>query len=612
MGELRTQIAINVTGDLERRIPRYNQTLENFSRRGQRNLGLMTRAAHGLGRALDSAGNRWTATLAGGAAAYKAYHAAVQSAGLDKTLIQVAQTAGATAEMAKVLRAELHTMAKSTGQNLDDLLQGFNNLIQAGQTWEQALATIQAINPAIAVTGANANTLAAGLTVAAQAFDFDLSKLQTSKDLLDQMVVAGRLGNAELEDLSAIFARVGVNAKTANLSFSQTLGFIEQLSLIERDPARLSTLADSTLRLFTNQQYMKRAAGATGVSFYDKTGAKRGAFDVLQDIARKYQSQTTARGRDTFMARAFQGVDLDTMKGLRTLFSGDALFQVGKMTAEIEKAGGTIARDLPGAINDAVDQVGRLKAALREAADGFAQPVNDAITTAIKYLMRESSWDQAGAGLSGKEMLGGGVLAAGALFAGTKLSGKLLQRVGGVGAGVAVGKAMEEFAGVTPVYVVNMPGGGLPGMPGGGKGIPGLPGGASPKIPSGWRAGARMLFSAQNMRTIGALGLGAMSTAGGLVAASGAAGWGAGRFIDRFMLNDSQRDAIGGTIATILARFGSKEARSALDQRFAELNGTLKFELVTPPGVTVRPIEARTNSGVSIDIERGLNTAGGA
>ena len=112
---------------------------------------------------------------------------------------------------------------------MQDLLEGFYGLIQAGQSWSEALGTIRAINPAMAVTGASADTLASSMTVAAQAFKFDLADVKVATLVLDQMTQAGVEGNAELEDLSSIFARVGNNAKTAGLSTSQTLAFIERL-----------------------------------------------------------------------------------------------------------------------------------------------------------------------------------------------------------------------------------------------------------------------------------------------------------------------------------------------------------------------------------------------
>ncbi len=191
--------------------------------------------------------------------------------------------------------------------------------------YEQALASIRAINPAMAVTGASADQLASALSVAGEIFKFDLSRPETAVRLLDQMTAAGRLGNAELEDLASIFARVGGSAKNAGLSFGESLAFIEQLSLIEKEPERLATLADSTLRLFTNQNYLKEAAAATGVKFYDAKGERRAAFDVLQDIARKYQKFKADAQRDKAFAQAFGKTDLDTQRGLRALFDSGVL-----------------------------------------------------------------------------------------------------------------------------------------------------------------------------------------------------------------------------------------------------------------------------------------------
>ena len=84
-----------------------------------------------------------------------------------------------------------------------------------------------------------------------------------------------RLGNAELENLPDIFARVGGNAKAANFNLDQTLALVELLSKSEPQAERLATLVDSTMRVFTNMRYMKEAQKATGIGFYDERQAPR-------------------------------------------------------------------------------------------------------------------------------------------------------------------------------------------------------------------------------------------------------------------------------------------------------------------------------------------------
>lgn len=493
----------------------------------------------------------------------------MQSARLDKSLTQIGQTADASQAEVANLRKELFRMSQETGQGVDDLKDGFNNAVQSGLRFKEALPVIDATNKAMAVTGANADMLTSSLTVASTAYNFDLSKPGMALNILDKMTVAGRLGNAELENLSSIFSRIGPNAASAGLSFDQTLGFIEGLSQIERQPERLATLGDSTLRLFNNLNYMKDAQKATKVKFFNADGSRRDALAVIADIKQQFDKLDTDKKRALFIQKAFGKADLDTIKGMRVLLSGDMLSNIQKFTTQSETAADTLKRDLPKAISNAVDQVGRLKAALRNAADGFAQPINDTLSKTIKWTMDKK--ENGGLGMDGKDMLlatGGGALATilAAKFGGKAIAG-IAGKIGGIGAGVATGKALETAAGVTPVYVVNM-----------GEGSMGI-GGALPAT-----AGA-----AGKLAKYGKFGAAGMFGLPGLaVGAAGLAGMGYGKAANRGInyldnkFNTGIGDAIGRSVAMALAPF-SQGARDALRADFAakkaELTGTLHIKL---------------------------------
>lgn len=391
----------------------------------------------------------------------------LDSARLDKSLTHIGQTAGAVDGEVGQLRKDLFGMARQSGQVVENLRDGFNALVQSGLSMKEAKETLDGVNVAMAVTGATAETLSAGLTVAATAFDFDLAKPGQALSMLDRMTVAGRLGNAELEDLSSIFARVGVNASSAGMGFDKTLAFIEGLSQVERAPERLATLADSTLRVFTNMRYMKEAQKATGVKFFDAGGSRRDAMDVLEDIRKKYATLKTDLARSKFIEAAFGKADLDTIKGIRTLLSGDAIGRIGGFSAEIANAGGTLRRDFGEATANLIDQAGMLKNDMREAADAFVTPIDRTLGQAIQY-MRDSK-ASGGMGLDGKDMiLGGGAALLGTALAAryggkaiSGIAGKFLKGGGSLAAGVAQGKALEMAAGVTPVFVTNFPDTGL-------------------------------------------------------------------------------------------------------------------------------------------------------
>lgn len=479
MANLRTSFTLDLGGNLITRAKAFSTSISGMARQIRSSLGGLNGVAAQAGKGLEALTGRYSTGIAGLGVSYKAAQAVMDSARLDKGLMRTSQTMGLTAQQAEETRRALFAMSRDTGQSVDDLKAGFDRLGASGMSYEQALASIRAINPAMAVTGASADQLASALSVAGEIFKFDLSRPETAVRLLDQMTAAGRLGNAELEDLSSIFARVGGSAKNAGLSFGESLAFIEQLSLIEKEPERLATLADSTLRLFTNQNYLKEAADATGVKFYDAKGERRAAFDVLQDIARKYQQFKTDAQRDKAFAQAFGKTDLDTQRGLRALFDSGVLVNLAKLNAEIEGASGTIARDLPNAINNSVDQVGRLKAALSQAADDFAKPFNEAIAGGIAMLLDDK-------GLSGKQLLGGAAAAGIAGYGALKLAGLGLSRLGGKAAGGLVSTVARQagLAGLKlplPVYVVNkqmsLTREAMLGQSGGASAAPGAPGG---------------------------------------------------------------------------------------------------------------------------------------
>ena len=407
------------------------------------------------------------------------------SATLDKGLTQIKQTAGEATGAIGGLRKEFFDMSRQTGRDVDSLKNGFDSLIQSGQSWRAALESTKGINIATAVTGANEKTLAGGLTVGATAFNLDLEKPGQALQLLDKMTVAGRLGNAELENLSDIFARVGVNAASANMNFNGTLAFIEALSMVERQPERLATLADSTLRVFTNLRYMAEAQKGTGVKFFDAKGARRDTTDVLTEIKAKWDKLKTDRDRAVFIQKAFGKADLDTIKGLRTLLQGNSLDKIKDFTRQIEGASGTLQRDLPDAVSNAVDQAGRLKAVLRQAADGIAQPLNRLFSDWVKFSLDTKA--NGGLGLTGGQMLGGGAALIGGTYLATRIAkygvAGMIKGGASAAAGISEGLAVKAATGVTPVFVTNWPAGGLPtgGVPvPGGSGV----GGAAKWLPA--------------------------------------------------------------------------------------------------------------------------------
>lgn len=504
---------------------------------------------------------------------------------LEKKMVQIRLTAGMSAAEQVEAQKTMFDLIKKNGGAIDDTVAGYNNLIQAGLKHKEAMEATKAVSLARAVTGASESNLSGALTVGAANFNFDLAGTGVATKMLDQMTVAGRLGNAELENLSNIFPRVAQRAQSAGMGFETTLAFIEGLSKIERQPERLATLADSTVRLFTNANYAKDAEKATGVKFFDKKGGRRDAIAVLEDMRKGFVKLTTDAQRFQYVSKAFGKADLDTQRGLFALLNGKGLEDIRQFEKDIRSAGGTLERDLPTAIANAADQASRLKNTLSEAAKDFAKPINETIANSIKYLL--NSKEQGGLALSGGQVAGGAVAGAVGVYALSRflpgIVGKLFSRAGGVAAGVAEGKALQAAAGIQPVYVTNwaeMSGGGSSALGTAGAAAAGVAGlGLAAKLRN--LAGVGALLGNAPLGVVGGAGAAGMATIAGGASLAGAAGYGVGTGIYKLGIEGTQvGDKIGESVAKVLALFGNEEAQRSLAINQALSNTRVGGEIV--------------------------------
>jgi len=477
------------TEPLRRSVERTDDSMRRMAQNGARNLRMLktiaasTRAEFNRIKGLGSSAQ---GQLAGLGVGFGVVSGLSSSARRDRQLIRTQQTAGMTVAQREEWRNEHWRLAKTYGIEPEQVQTGFDTLIASGLSYDKAKASSGAIAQATAVTGADSGILAKALVTGASAFDIDLSQPNAALDILQKMIVAGRLGNAELENLSSIFPKVGQDAKRAGMSMAQSLSFVETLSLIELEPDRLGTLAQSTLRAFTNGSYRKDVTKNTGVDFFDKNGKTRNTQDVFIDLQKKYQALRNDKERARFMSVVFGKMDQDTQKGVNAFLTGDRLANFAKSTGDIDNAKGVIEKDLADNLGSTTAVGSRMKATLGQAIDRMARPLNKGFADLGSYLLDDLN-------MSGEQLLFGGAAAA--------VSGYYAGRGAKAGAGalinkflggpetlknIAVGKVLEEATGVTSVFVTNWPTAGL-GLGNIANDLPDI-GGGSGKGKGGFRA----------------------------------------------------------------------------------------------------------------------------
>ncbi len=466
------------TEPLRRSVERTDDSFRRLAQNGGRNLRLLKTVAAGVRREFDrikGLGSTAQGQLAGLGVGVGVVSGLTGSAQRDRQLIRTQQTAGMTLAQKDEWRNEGWRIAKAYGVSREEVDTGFNTLIASGLNYEAAKDGGDAIGQAAAVTGANPAVLGEALMTGGSAFDIDLSKKGAALDFLQKMTVAGRLGSAELENLSSLFPVIGSSAKAAGMSLSQALAFTESLSKVEAQPERLGTLVQSTLRVFDNKQYRDQVTKTTGVPFFNADQSTRNPEQVFSDVKRKYETMKTDEKRARFMGVVFKGMDQDTVRGWRSMLTGERLEDFKSGSKTLDKAGPIYNQDLKENVGSASGTASRMKATLGQAIDRMAIPLNRGFADFGSYLLDDLK-------LSGEQMLAGGAaLGVGGYYAGRGAkagAGALLNKfLGGPETikNIAVGKVLEEATGVTSVFVTNWPGGMLAG-----GSVPDLPGESAP------------------------------------------------------------------------------------------------------------------------------------
>lgn len=380
------------------------------------------------------------------------------NAQLERMLIQTKQTADMSNAQKDDWKSEGFRIAKDYGVDRSGVDVGFNTLIASGVNYDAAKDAADAIGKANAVTGADPAVLGDALMTGASAFNIDLNKKDAALDLLQKMTVAGRLGSAELENLASLFPKLGGAATAAGMSLSQALAFTESLSKVEKQPERLGTLAESTLRVFGNKQYRDQVTKTTGVKFFNKDQSTRNPEEIFGDLKRKYEAMKTDEQRAKFMGVVFKGMDQDTVRGWRTMLTGERLDDFKSGTRTIDKSAPIFERDLKENTASTSGTASRMKASLAEAIDRMATPLNKSFADLGSYLLDDLN-------LSGEQLLAGGAaLGVGGYYAGRGLqsgASALLNKYLGnpeTLRNIAVGKVLEDATGVNSVFVTNWPG----------------------------------------------------------------------------------------------------------------------------------------------------------
>jgi hypothetical protein len=598
MADIKTSIVVDLAGNLIRKSKQYSNSIGNFSKKGQRHLAGINRVAKLTGNNLLKLGNRYTA-LATGAGAVGAGNMVVK---LERRMTRLGIQANVSSEKINKLKNEIFDIAQAPEIRVDpgQITSAIEAIVEKTGDLEFAEKNIRNIGLAINATGADGGAIG---EILAEFQKMGIKAPQEVLKALDVLNVQGKEGAFTLQNLAAL----GPRAITAYTSLGRTgvpalreMGAALQVIRQGTGSSEQATTAfEALLRTMTDPVKLKKLQ-AGGIQVFDAEELKKGREQLRPINELMIELIQKSKGRKTVLGQIFDAEAVRAFNSALAEFNRTGRVDSLDKFMNVQADGTTTINDSARAAKDASGALSYLFTALKQYADSELTEPIQSIADSLNSLEPEKLQRVF-------KVIAGG--AAGLIALSLAASGiRSIKTIAGVfrgGKAGGVGSSIPGLAGgVQPVYVVNFPGAGLPGVGGSiNKGtVPGK---------RNFRSIARAAFNQRNMKGVAALGAGALTTAALAVAASAATGIGIGTVIDKKLQKSEGgrefRHNLGGTIATILARLGSKDAQAALDREFnrdTDLGGTLKIKIDSEGRTKVTQLEK--NGGLDFDVDAGM------
>ncbi|BBT78630.1 phage tail tape measure protein [Aeromonas veronii] len=435
--QLRTEITIDLAGNLAQKAKLYGQSMSQFATSNQRAMAMLNQTAMAASTGIDSLGNR--AILAGAAVAYGFKKAFVDTAAeFERYQIMLNKLQGGPEGGAKAMEW-IKQFTQDTPYAVDEVTSAFVKLKAFGL--DPMNGTMQAIADQAAMMGGTAETVD-GITLA-----------------FGQAWTKGKLQGEEALQLLERGVPVWDYLVKASKELGQNNGFGYSAQQIQ-DMASKGQLTRKAIQALIDQMG-KASKGAAR----DQMNTWNGMISNMGDHWTLFKSDVMDSGAFSVLKSELGGLlsQLDEMK------------KTGEYDKLVEEVGGNLV-DSFHAVSDAAKEVKNVGRELLPVLDGIgrgAKAISDAVggyeslakILASIYVINKGI-RMAAPLAKGALAVGKGVYTAGSWAAG-KISGRRGgRRRGGIGEldGMAESLASTLYGGAMPVYVVNMPGGPL-GLP---------------------------------------------------------------------------------------------------------------------------------------------------
>lgn len=480
--QLVTDIVINLAGNLANKARQYGQSMTQFAANNQRAMNMLKMSASAAGRGIDALGNRYVALGAAvvGGSAVRGFSQ------LDRRISRIAIAAEISREKSAELYDEIQRVSNLKGIRIDpaEATSAIEEILTKTGDLEYAIANLPNIAAVIQATGAG------GLEVGGIFTEFKKLNIQNNEAAMraiDTLNLQGKSGAFTLGNMAKegpkIFAAYAATGRQGAEAVTELGAALQVIRQGVGSDAEAVTAFESIIRDLTRPDTVKKLKQLGDIDVFDPEQLKQGK-EVMRSLPALIEEIVTKSGGLSSKLADLNLTD-EAKRALKPVIA--EFVQTGDVKAfdeflKLSGDGTTTLNDAAVAANDFAASLQLVSNSWNQFADHqLAGPVAE-LANAINSLEPDAvqNWLETGKNIA---LVVGGLVA-------VKKGVDAVRWTKGVwdaakpskgGAG-GMGGAMADL-GATPVYVVNMPGGGMggPDLGGGGQGKPGTkPGRFSP------------------------------------------------------------------------------------------------------------------------------------
>lgn len=490
--QLVTDIVINLAGNLANKARQYGQSMNQFAANNQRAMNLLKMSTSAAGRGIDALGNRYVAlgaAVAGGAAVRNFEQ-------LDRRLSRVAIAADISREKSKELYGEIQKVSNLKGIRIDpsEALAAVEEILTKTGDLDYAMNNLPNIGAVIQATGADGTTVGGIFT---EFQKLAVTSSEATMKAIDTLNLQGKGGAFRLDQLAKegprIFAAYAATGRKGVEAVTELGAALQVIKGGVGSESEAVTAYEALIRDLTRPETVKKLKQLGNIDVFDPEELKKGR-EVMRSLpALMEEVVVKSKGLSTNLAM----INL----------SDEAKRALNSVIGEYKKEGEIksfdkflqMAGDGKTTIDDAAQAAGDFAGSLQLISNSWSEFSNKQLSKPIEDLAQAINSLEPDAVQNWLEWGKNAALVVGGVIAVKKSVDAFRWGKGiwdaakpGKGGAGGLGGAIGSL-GATPVYVVNMPGGGL----GGGD------------LPTGSPAGSRWRTFMKNAGAVATLGVAA-------------------------------------------------------------------------------------------------------